>query len=154
MGSPGICQPHAGGYARDRRTVGIAVGTGLVNRVRREFLGHGLAGKRRVVQIDAGVDEADGHPGAGLGVLTLEQGDVAVGGIRIDVLQPPLVPEAVNRPVRVLKLRRRLRERLPRYAVSIVYRDALRRCDTPTAADDATAAKRERQGKDDETNEC
>ena len=33
-------------------------------------------------RIDAGVDEADGHPGTGLGVIALEQAEVGVGYVR------------------------------------------------------------------------
>ena len=89
-------QARAGGYARDRGTVGEAVGAGLVNRIRRELLGDGLPREHRVVQIDAGVDEADGHPGTGLGVIALEQAEVGVGYVRLDVAQAPLV-QAVSK---------------------------------------------------------
>ena len=87
---------RAGGYARDRGTVGEAVGAGLVNRIRRELLGDGLPREHRVVRIDAGVDEADGHPGTGLGVIALEQAEVGVGYVRLDVAQAPLV-QAVSK---------------------------------------------------------
>ena len=111
MGSPGICQARAGGDARDRGTVGEVVDAGLVNRVRRELLGDGhpggdLLGERRMVQIDTGVDEADGHPGAGLGVLALKQAEVGVGYVRLDVAQPPLVLEVLVQAVLLDELRR------------------------------------------------
>ena len=115
-----------GGYARDRRTVGEAVGAGLVNRIRREFLGHRFPRERRVVQIDAGVDETDGHPGTGLGVRALQQAQIAVGLVRLDVAQPPLVLEILVQAVLLDELRCRLREYLRRDAVSLVDRDALR----------------------------
>ena len=130
--------------------MGDVILAGFINRVRREFLGDRLPGERRMVQIDAGVDEADGHPGARLGVLALEQGEVAVGHIRLDVIQPPLVPETVSRTVHVHAFRRRLRECLWRNAVSFFDCNALR--GSRTAVDVVAAAERERQKEDDETN--
>ena len=52
-------------------------------------------GKNRVALIDAGIEEPDGHPGAGSRVPALQQLEVGVGPARIDVVQSPLVLETV-----------------------------------------------------------
>ena len=80
---------------------------GLVGCAVQELLGDYLAGEHRMILIDAGVDEPDGHPGARLGSLPLQQFDVGVRPVGIDRTQTPLVVKTqVVIAVRQSKLRR------------------------------------------------
>ena len=101
VGTPGhavrgvfITGPCARGDARYRGTVGGGLLPGLVDRAVQECLRDLLAGERRMVQVDAGVHDTDGHPGTRLGVRTLEHAQVGVGLVRLDVRQLPLVLNA------------------------------------------------------------
>ena len=62
---------QTGRDARDRGAMGKLI-TRLIGRAVQEYLADRLAGEHRMILIDAGVDEPDGHPGARLGGLPLQ----------------------------------------------------------------------------------
>ena len=125
VSSVGQRGPRCGGYTRDSGAVGEP-DPRLVERARKKFLGHVLPGEHRVVPIDPAVDEAYGHPGAGLRVLTLQKVEVAVGDTRPDVAQPPLRLEVLVPPVVAREILSEGRENLRQDTVAPVDRYALR----------------------------
>ena len=78
-----------------RKAVGVEPGNGLVGRPEQKDLVERLSLEHRMVLVDAGVDEADGHSGPRLFVLALQHLQVRIGPIRADGVETPLVLEVL-----------------------------------------------------------